>query len=160
MALKRVGTLRSDHRDARALAEEPAHSPRCDNAATRDYHRFVFEVEAKERCHLLPATSMNTRPLSRVTGYTSKSTLRPGTGSLSIVSRHSPVMSENTCLYTGEAIVGTASREPVIPRDITCAPEKGHRFCTAWRLPSASLNSATWMPSISAATPSSGVRRS
>ena len=88
----------------------------------------------------------------------------PGPASCPATSRQRPVVRSNTCLYIGEATVGTSApstdREPTMPREITYASLNGSCCWTASTRPSRSRNRATWSAPSSAAAPRSGARSS
>ena len=70
---------------------------------------------------------------------------------------NTPVRRSKPCLYTGEATLGTPTASPTMPRDITCAPENGHRLPRANTVGAASSATsrkiATWRPPTRAAAP-------
>src|SRR5690606_7903177 len=140
--------LGRDEVHERPVGEEHAHAASGDRAATHDEHLAPREVDTEQGRHGPPplaaslgsttptcTTPTSTTPSSTRTGQVRRSAEPPVTGTPPTGSRHAPVSRSNTCLYIGEAIVGrtrpSTSREPTMPREITCAPENGSSCLTA-----------------------------
>ncbi len=113
-----------------------------------------ISVSAARR-HRAVTSFTNTSPSATATGCTATAS-----GSLPCVSRQAPVRRSNTCLYMGEATVGTPPRSPTIPRESTAAPLNGSIWSVAKIRPSNVRNSAICRSPSSAAAPRSTSRSS